>query len=537
MKKIIIVFLLFPLFNISYTDAQVNQEWVATYHTDLGYNSPKRSAIDNSNNLIIAGTSDSGNYDYIVLKYSSSGNLLWERRYNGAGNGSDYIHNMVLDDSGNIYVTGVSWAGPTMGKYNWVTIKYKPNGETSWVRSLNWTGNESDEPFGMVLDKDRNLIINGYGKTNSLYQQMITVKYNRDGDTIWSRIYLPLSNRYDIGYSLITDDSNNIYSSGYGQIPTGNEIVTIKYSSIGREKWVRKYPTYYGDLLRPTFSALDDFNNLVVVGYNYRKSSAYGFVTLKYSLDGKLIWSRLFDDGGDDYAHSLFLDNESNILICGSSETSTSGDYLIVKYSPSGDTLLLKKIDGGASLYDRAYFCVSDINYNIYVTGYFQSLSGLNSYLTLKMNPQGITIWSKTYSTPYDNYAYFLSLDNNDNVYVSGECFLPDGNTGIVSIKYSQLTGLSNQGAETINKYRLENYPNPFNPETKISYEIPVSNNILIRIFDVLGNVIKTLVNDFQNKGSYNVIFDGSNFSSGIYFCSLYINNNLIDTRRMLLLK
>ena len=139
--------------------AQVTQEWVATYPgTGSGYNFPKKSAIDKDGNFIVAGNSDSTHgYDYIVLKYNPSGNLIWKQRYNGTGNSYDYLIGMVLDDSGNVYVTGESDDGAALGGINWVTIKYNTNGQMKWKRSLNWIGNKTDEPFGMSIDKERNI--------------------------------------------------------------------------------------------------------------------------------------------------------------------------------------------------------------------------------------------------------------------------------------------------------------------------------------------------------------------------------------------
>lgn len=141
MIKIALILVFIP----SLLFAQVNQEWMASYNgTGSGFNFPKKSAIDKFGNFIVAGNSDSTNgYDYIVLKYSSSGNLIWKQRYNGIGNGYDYLAGMVLDDSANIYVTGASNEGSLHGGINWVTIKYNNNGRLLWKQTLNWTGNNS----------------------------------------------------------------------------------------------------------------------------------------------------------------------------------------------------------------------------------------------------------------------------------------------------------------------------------------------------------------------------------------------------------
>ncbi|MEZ4689487.1 MAG: hypothetical protein R3A12_04620 [Ignavibacteria bacterium] len=77
--------------------------WVTTFNgTGSGGNYAVKNAVDKFGNLIVAGRSDSTSEDYIILKYSNSGNLLWSKRYAGAANSTDKIRDMVLDDSGNI---------------------------------------------------------------------------------------------------------------------------------------------------------------------------------------------------------------------------------------------------------------------------------------------------------------------------------------------------------------------------------------------------------------------------------------------------
>ena len=81
-----------------------------------------------------------------------------------------------------------------------------------------------------------------------------------------------------------------------------------------------------------------------------------------------------------------------------------------------------------------------------------------------------------------------------------------------------------------------QNYPNPFNPTTKIKYSIPQTSNVVIKVFDVLGNEITTLINEELNAGEYEVEFDGSKLTSGIYFYQLKANS-FIETKKMVLMK
>ena len=69
-----------------------------------------------------------------------------------------------------------------------------------------------------------------------------------------------------------------------------------------------------------------------------------------------------------------------------------------------------------------------------------------------------------------------------------------------------------------MNTYLSQNYPNPFNPSTTIKYSIPKQSNVTLKVFDVLGSEVATLVNKEQPQGNYEVEFDGAELTSGIYF-------------------
>lgn len=88
-----------------------------------------------------------------------------------------------------------------------------------------------------------------------------------------------------------------------------------------------------------------------------------------------------------------------------------------------------------------------------------------------------------------------------------------------------------------VNEFKLfQNYPNPFNPTTSIEYQVSGREMITIRVYNSLGQLVETLVNDTKAPGIYNVNFDGSNLSSGVYFYKLSAGS-FIQHRKMLLIK
>ena len=81
-----------------------------------------------------------------------------------------------------------------------------------------------------------------------------------------------------------------------------------------------------------------------------------------------------------------------------------------------------------------------------------------------------------------------------------------------------------------------QNYPNPFNPTTTISWYSPLSGRQTLKIYDILGNEITTLVNEFKPAGNYEVMFDGSNFPSGVYYYRLQ-SGKFTETKKLVLLR
>jgi len=81
-----------------------------------------------------------------------------------------------------------------------------------------------------------------------------------------------------------------------------------------------------------------------------------------------------------------------------------------------------------------------------------------------------------------------------------------------------------------------QNYPNPFNPTTVISYQLPMSSNVSLKVYDAIGREVATLVNEVKDAGYYSTTFDGTKLSSGIYFAKLS-SEGKSQIRKLMLLK
>jgi len=99
------------------------------------------------------------------------------------------------------------------------------------------------------------------------------------------------------------------------------------------------------------------------------------------------------------------------------------------------------------------------------------------------------------------------------------------------------IVGIDDPNPPVLDDFILyQNYPNPFNPSTKIKYSVPSSEIVQIKVYDVLGNEITTLVNEVKLAGIYEVEWDASKFTSGVYFYQLR-TGNFVKTKKLILLR
>lgn len=111
-------------------------------------------------------------------------------------------------------------------------------------------------------------------------------------------------------------------------------------------------------------------------------------------------------------------------------------------------------------------------------------------------------------------------------------------NQFIIVIEGQGLTNVNEQEGQIVQRFELrQNFPNPFNPSTTISYSVPASGFVILKIYDMLGREVQTLVSELQEPGMYSVFFDARNLPSSIYYYRLKVGNHFVETKKMLLIR
>jgi len=418
----------------------------------------------------------------------------WVIRYNGPGNGIDNAYSMAVDGLGNVYVTGSSYGG-SGNTDDYATIKFNSAGVQQWV-----------------------------------------VRYNGTGDY------------WDEAYSIAVDGSGNVYVAGrsWGGVYSEYNYATIKYNSAGVQEWVRRYNGPGNDYDRANFMAVDGTGNVYVTGESFGSGTGYDYATIKYNSAGVQQWVPRYNGPGNnfDQALSLAVDGSGNVFVTGASQGSgTSRDYATVKYSSLGFQQWASRYNGPGNSDDNATSIAMDGLGYVYVTGSSYGGSGTSlDYATIKYNSAGgIQQWLQRYNGPGngDDRANSLAVDGSGNVHITGSSY---GGSSIMddyaTIKYSQPpTGVYLESSNLPENFSLsQNYPNPFNPLTTIRYEIPQTSFVTVRVYDILGRAVEVLVNEEKPAGKYEVEFDASRLSSGVYIYKIQAEE-YVNVRKMILLR
>ncbi|MCI0532186.1 MAG: SBBP repeat-containing protein [candidate division Zixibacteria bacterium] len=427
--------------------AQTYRAWVVTYNgAGNGQDLARALSLDGDGNIFVTGSSPAGNgfEDYATAKYSSDGDTLWVKRYNGPGDSADLAAAVACGNNGNIYVTGTSVGGNEFADY--ATVKYSQAGDSVWVKRFNGPGSFLDEAFCVTAGDSGYVFVSGNSASIASSYDYVTIKYLDSGDTAWVRKYNGPGNAYDEILAQTIDDSGNLYVSGYSVgVSTNGDFATIKYSPSGGTTWVRRYNGPANGTDQANAIAVDDGGNVYVTGYSAGSGSGDDYATIKYNSAGDSLWVRRYNGPGNniDQANDIAVDMNGNVFVTGHSLGSGGLlDYATIKYSPSGDTLWVRRYNGTANGNDQAHALVLDDSGNVFVTGYSAGSGTFADYVTIKYSPGGDSVWKDIYNGTGNgsDIATDLALDSAGNIYVTGYSAGVGTGSDFATIKYSPCT-------------------------------------------------------------------------------------------------
>ncbi|MBN8584032.1 MAG: SBBP repeat-containing protein [Ignavibacteria bacterium] len=319
-------------------------KWVQRFDgTTSMHDYPTDIAIDNSGNVYVTGWSSNGALfdDFATVKYNSEGILQWVNRYNGPGSSTDIARSIAVDLTGNIYVAGYS--SNTITGDNYTVIKYSSSGDTLWVRSYNGPVNGVDNLNSMSIDMNSNVYVTGRSEGSNGIDttfDLATIKYNAMGVLQWAQRYNGPANGNEEGFSIDVDNAGNVYATGSSKgFTTASDYLTIKYSSsTGDPQWVQRYSGIISGSINTASSiTIDIYGNVYITGHSGdNMPNQYDYATIRYNPDGNVQWIQRYNGpaNGIDWVHSIAIDSVGNVYVTGESSGINSGmDIATIKYS------------------------------------------------------------------------------------------------------------------------------------------------------------------------------------------------------------
>lgn len=559
-------------------DRDGEQQWSSSFNSgDGAENVAVASSIDDMGNVYTTGWSmQNRNKDWATVKYNDAGVALWVAREKSSGNSFDLAKSMALDSNGNVYIAGASQNAPgqaptssastiinytSTGASNWeshgpsvknfknvaekiavdvdgsvyvitsqydlrrlyqrygVLVKYDREGMELWSVAFDSTEQEGySRPTALALDRLGNIYVTG----SSHHADFTTIKYDAFGQILWQK-YESVGPQPSNGAAVIAcDDSNNVYIAGVAD----GDGFTIKYDTAGAKRWLTRY------------HALEAITH--VVGINVELSTRGGniywlaaigyytdYLTLKYNNAGEQQWEARYSrsDNSFEQPAALAIDDLGNAYV--------TGDAATIKYNYNGAPIWTVTTGATALAVDESG--------NLYTTGVLGDSTRTNDavdFLTIKYNALGAFEWSARYDGPGNSldYPVAIALDQSRNVYVTGHSRSVESQywSYFTTIKYTQnAVAVKDKKPNTAKQFYLaQNFPNPFNPSTRIRYALTRSGPTKLKIFDVLGREIATLVNAIQSAGEYDVQWAPENLPGGVYLYRLQAGD-IIESKKL----
>jgi len=366
--------------------------------------------------------------------------LLWEQHYDGPAGGGSIAQAIAHDTVGNVIVAGRSVGEGS--KNDFLTVKYRPNGDTAWTARYNGPGNDDDGDYvSTAVARNGDIFVTGTTRDGRV--ELITISYRRNGDTIWTNIYS--NGDHDYPHAIVVDSAGNAYVTGVSSNAGDEDMITIKYDSTGNRLWEARFagPAQSGD---GGFAiAVDDSGYVYVGGCAQWDSTKPDFCTIKYTPGGDTVWTARYDGTAHkaDYIYCLKTDDSGNVYVTGSSQnpsspySDVSQDIVTIKYNSSGVQQWLQRFNGIDNKQDFPYGLALDRSHNVFVTGFCTRNATGHDIVTIKYDTTGLEKWVKYLGGTGTDEGRGIAVDTAGKVYVTGLTYSISSSYDILTSCYS----------------------------------------------------------------------------------------------------
>ena len=490
MKKLIQIFVISFLSNFfisTICQAQWQPDVRLTYNgsSNLSFNNAWNVASSGNTVHVIWFDSRDGNRE-IYYKRSSDGGISWGQDTRLTNNSADSYESSICVSGLLVHVV---WEDNRDGNYE-IYYKRSTDGGINWGLDTRLTNNSSVSENPSVAASGLNVHVVWEDARDNFNNMEIYYKNSTDGGVSWNPD------------TRLTIHAPSIPGAYFPSVAVSGSVVHTAWTD-GRDGGYRGDIYYksttnggvnWGSDSRLTFDGVSDRPSIAVSG-------SLVHIAYQYSTNGNYeIYYKRSTNGGTNWDANTRLTYDSAISENPSIAVSGSLVHVIWDDHRDGNPEIYYKlsINGGISWGQDTRLTFNSAN------SYFPSVA--------VGGPNVHAVW-KDYRNGNPEVYYKLNSTGNS-------------------------IGIKKISTDTPDRYDLsQNYPNPFNPATTIQYSIPKSGFVKLVIYDILGKEVETLVNEKLTPGEYSVTFDGSKLASGIYFYQLTVDNQMVETKKMVLTK
>jgi hypothetical protein len=473
---------------------------------------------------------------------------LWTKAFGGTEMDEGYSVKETTDGGYIISGTTTSFGA---GLHDVYLIKTDALGDTLWTKSIG--GGSEDWGYSVQQTIDGGYIITG--ATSSFGDGgILLIKTDSSGDTLWVKTF----NGIDIA---VGNSVQEIQNGGYIIAGTkkslgvnNNDVYLIKTDDKGDSVWTKTIGGNGSD--HGNFIQQVQDGGYIITGETFSFGAGSGDVWLIKTNDyGDTLWTKTFGGIYDDAGSSVHQTMDGGYIITGSTKSYGNGyfDVWLIKTDAYGDTLWTRTFGGNADDFGISVQQTTDLGYII--IGWTRSFgAGNQDAWLIKTDAFGDTIWTRTFGGNNFDVGNSVQPTTDGGYILTGYTYsFGIGESDVWLIKTTpDISDVENETNGIISKFSLQqNYPNPFNPVTSLQYAISSLPEgkagrqlVTLKVYDLLGREVATLVNEEKPAGEYEVEFDGSNLPSGIYFYQLRAGDpstgsgqGYSETRKMVLLR
>lgn len=441
--------------------------------------------------------------------------------------------NSVQQTSDGGYILGGSTVLPKEDFTDMYIVKTDALGKIEWETVV---GDDETEDVSKILQTSDGGYL-AFGKTDSEGGgkfDFYLVKLNAAGDVVWDKTYG--GNRDEKSADMIeTSDGNyfllgNTLSFGDG---LNSDVYLIKINGEGTELWSTRYGGPSGDS-GDKIVATQDGNYSILASTASFGAGGFDIWLIKIDGVGGELWNKTFGGSEDEEGNGLTELPDASLVMVGFTRTFGAGakDVYIIKTDASGNEIWNQV--NGSNFQDVATNVVSEVDGIIY-TATFSTTSERSTELIIKIDFNGNEVWE----SQINGGASDLALNSEQHLIVAGSTGRYGNDSEVYFLNVNQLgdiTDMDDQPTETPVNFNLNNnYPNPFNNQTNISFQLFQAEHVELSIYNIMGQKIMTLISDKYSAGTHSIGFNSDGLASGVYFYQLKTNTGMMVKQMMLL--